>query len=101
VIEVLRPLLARYGVTQSDEEIVAAFQDIEAPLCERPYRSYRTVLAIVVEGFGQRFAFSGPASGVSSWQPQTSAARPLSYFAGHSIAFRVYLTMSASSTKRT
>jgi len=30
VIEVLRPLLARYGVTKSDDEIVAAFQDIEA-----------------------------------------------------------------------
>ena len=34
VIEVLRPLLARYGIAQSDDEIVATFQDIEAPLCE-------------------------------------------------------------------
>lgn len=36
VIEVLRPLLARYGVAQSDDEIVAVFQDIEAPLCDPP-----------------------------------------------------------------
>jgi 2-haloacid dehalogenase len=76
VIEVLRPLLARYGVMQSDDEIVAAFQDIEAPLCEPPYRSYRTVLANVVEGFGERFGFSvgdaereALAASAASWRP--------------------------------
>jgi 2-haloacid dehalogenase len=76
VIEVLRQLLARYGVTQSDDEIVAAFQDLEAPLCEPPYRSYRTVLANVVEGFGQRFGFSvgdaereALAASVAAWRP--------------------------------
>src|ERR1043165_9963746 len=57
VIEVLRPMLARFEVRQSDDEIIAAFQDIEASLCEPPYRSYRAVLADVVEGFGQRFNF--------------------------------------------
>lgn len=57
VIDVLRPLLARFGVTQSDDEIIAAFLDIEAPLCEPPYRPYRTMLAEVVEGFGQLFGF--------------------------------------------
>ena len=36
VIEVLRPLLARYGFTQSDDELVTGFQEIEAPLCESP-----------------------------------------------------------------
>ena len=76
VIQVLRPLLARYRVTQSDDEIVAAFQDIEAPLCEPPYRSYRRVLANVVEGFGQRFGFlvghaerEALAASIASWRP--------------------------------
>lgn len=76
VIEVLRPLLAGHGITQSVDEIVAAFQDIEAPLCEPPYRPYRTVLAEVVEGFGQRFGFSvgdaereALAASVASWRP--------------------------------
>ena len=56
-IEALRPLLARHGITLSDGEIVHAFQDIDAELCEPPYRPYRAVLAGVVEGFGQRFGF--------------------------------------------
>jgi len=76
VIKVLRPLLAGHGIMQSDDEIVAAFQDIEAPLCEPPYRPYRTVLANVVEGFRQRFGFSvgdaereALAASVASWRP--------------------------------
>jgi len=56
-IEALRPLLARHGITLSDGEIVHAFQDIDAELCEPPYRPYRAVLAGVVEGLGQRFGF--------------------------------------------
>src|SRR3954468_3902000 len=56
-IEALRPLLARHGVTLSDDAIIQAFQDIDAELCEPPYRPYRAVLAGVVEGFGRRFGF--------------------------------------------
>jgi 2-haloacid dehalogenase len=56
-IEALRPLLAKHGVTLSDDEIVHAFQDIDAELCEPPYRPYRAVLAGVVEGLGRRFGF--------------------------------------------
>ena len=76
MIEVLRPLLARFGHTRSDDEIIAAFLDIEAPLCEPPYKSYRAVLANVVNGFGQRFGFSvgdaereALAAAVASWRP--------------------------------
>jgi 2-haloacid dehalogenase len=76
VIEALRPVLARYGITLSDDDIVAAFQDIEAPLCEPPYRSYCTILADVVQGFGRRFGFPvGDAeretlgASVASWRP--------------------------------
>jgi 2-haloacid dehalogenase len=76
VIEVLKPLLARHGVKLLDDELVTIFQDIEAPLCEPPYRSYRTVLANVVEGFGKRFGFTVGdaerellAASVASWRP--------------------------------
>ena len=75
-VEALRPLLARCGAVPSDDEIVAAFRDIEAPLCEPPYRSYRAVLAGVVEGFGRRFGFpvgdaerGALAASVASWRP--------------------------------
>ena len=54
-IAALRPLLARHGVALSDDEIIAAFQDLEEPLCEPPHKAYRAVLAGVVEGFGRRF----------------------------------------------
>jgi 2-haloacid dehalogenase len=76
IIEALRPLLARHRVTLSDNEIVMAFQNLETPLCEPPYKPYRTVLAGVVEGFGQRFGFpvGGAerellAASVPSWRP--------------------------------
>ena len=75
-IEALRPLLARHGVTLSDNEIVTVFQDLDGALCEPPYKSYKTVLAGVVEGFGRRFGFPvGVAerellvSSVPSWRP--------------------------------
>src|SRR3954452_9463261 len=86
-IEALRPLLARHGVTLSDDEIIQAFQDIDAELCEPPYRPYRAVLAGVVEGFGRRFGFPVGAaerdllaSSLPAWRPfpdtLEGAARP-------------------------
>lgn len=75
-IEALRPLLARHGIALSDDEIIAVFQDLDGALCEPPYKSYRTVLAGVVEGFGQRFSFPIRATdrdllvlSLPSWRP--------------------------------
>lgn len=75
-IEALRPLLAWHGVTLADDEIIKAFQDLEEPLCKPPYRTYRTVLAGVAEGFGQRFGFPVSAAerdllaaSIPSWRP--------------------------------
>jgi 2-haloacid dehalogenase len=75
-ITVLRPLLLRHGIGLPDDEIVAAFQDIDGALCEPPYKPYRAVLAGVVEGFGRRFGFRVEAadrealvSSVGSWRP--------------------------------
>lgn len=83
-IEALRPLLARHGVILSDDEIIAAAQEIEEPLCQPPYKPYRAVLAGVVEGFGRRFGFAVAAaerdllaSSVPSWRPFPDTADAL------------------------
>jgi len=76
MIAALRPLLARHGVTLSDDEIITVAHDLERPLCQPPFRPYKAVLAGVVEGFGQRFGFpvGGAerdllASSIPSWRP--------------------------------
>lgn len=75
-IAALRPLLARHGVALSDDEVIAACQELEEPLCEPPHRPYREVLAGVVEGLGQRFGFPVGtaergvlAASIPSWRP--------------------------------
>lgn len=75
-VAALRPLLDRHGVALSNDAIVTAFQDLEAPLCEQSYQPYKAVLAGVVEGFGRRFGFPVGsaerevlAASVPSWQP--------------------------------
>ena len=75
-VEALRPLLARHGTAPSDDEIVTIFQDLDGALCKPPYKSYRAVLAGVVEGFGRRFGFPVGtaerdllAASLPSWKP--------------------------------
>ncbi len=75
-IGALRPLLARHGVAPSDDEIITVFQTLDAALCQPPYKTYRTVLAEVVEGFGRHFGFPVQpadrnvlAASVPSWKP--------------------------------
>ncbi len=88
-VEALRPLLARHGVALSDDEIVAAFQDLDGALCEPPYRPYKAVLAGVVEGFGRRFGFPVGAAerealttSLPSWRPFPDTVDALRALAG-------------------
>ena len=76
VIEALRPMLSRHEVALTDDEIIATFQDIETPLCEPPYKTYKSVLAGVIDGFGRRFGVpmgaedrDRLASSIPSWKP--------------------------------
>ena len=75
-IGAIRPLLEHNGVVLSDDEIITAMQEIEAPLCRQPYTSYREVLARVIDGLGIRFGFEVPpgqrdvlTQSIPSWRP--------------------------------
>lgn len=83
-IEALRPLLARHGVTLSDDEIITVAHNLEESLCKPPFKPYKEVLASMVEGFGQRFGFpvSDPerdvlASSIPSWRPFSDTVEAL------------------------
>ncbi len=80
-VQALRPLLARHDIVLSDDEIVTVFQNLDGALCEPPYKSYRAVLAGVVEGFGKRFGFPVEATdrevlatSLPSWRPFSGVA---------------------------
>lgn len=75
-VEALRPLLARHGAAPSDDEIITVFQTLDAALCQPPYKTYRTVLAEVVEGFGRHYGIpvqpadrDALAASIPSWKP--------------------------------
>jgi len=75
-IKAMRPLLAKHQVALCDDDIVATMGGLEDELIQPPYRSYRSVLASVVEGFGKRFGFATSdqdnavlAASIPSWTP--------------------------------
>ena len=53
----LRPLLTAQGISLSDNQILEAYGALEAELEQGDFRSYRSILQGVVEGFGKRYSF--------------------------------------------
>ncbi|RIK37973.1 MAG: haloacid dehalogenase type II [Chloroflexi bacterium] len=62
ILNALRPILAAHGVARSDDETLELFGELEAELEAGPYRTYQEVLALVVDGFGERLGFQPTAS---------------------------------------
>jgi 2-haloacid dehalogenase len=58
IVEALRPVLERHGVTRSDEEVLNLFGEIESTIQRGPYRPYREVLAATLDGLGERLGFT-------------------------------------------
>jgi 2-haloacid dehalogenase len=54
MLAALRPMLSRASQKIADEEILALYGEIEAEIEGDPYLPYRTVLAQVAQGIGQR-----------------------------------------------
>jgi len=58
ILSALAPVLARYGRSAPDDELLEAFATLEAGAEQPPYRPYAAVLREVVEGLGRRFGFA-------------------------------------------
>jgi 2-haloacid dehalogenase len=58
ILAALRPVLARHGVTLSDDQALEVFGELEATAEAGEYRPYREILAAVLDGFGGRFGFT-------------------------------------------
>ena len=57
ILAVLRPLLAAKRVALDDRRILETYAELEAEAETGQYVTYRQVLAVVVNGFGERFGF--------------------------------------------
>jgi 2-haloacid dehalogenase len=80
----LLPLLATHGVEASAEEVLALHARFEPPAQTGPYRTYREVLARVVDAFGSHFGFlpspierAGLAESIRDWPPFADSAAAL------------------------
>jgi 2-haloacid dehalogenase len=83
ILAALRPILARHGVTRSDDELLELFGELESATEAGEYRTYYEILALVLDGFGQRLGFAPTdaeraafAGSVGAWPafPDTVAA---------------------------
>jgi 2-haloacid dehalogenase len=54
MLAALRPMLSRASQKIADEEVLALYGEVEAEIEAGPYLPYRTVLAQVAQGIGQR-----------------------------------------------
>jgi len=61
ILAALRPILDRHGITLPDADVLALFGELESTAERGPYRTYRDVLATVVDGFGERLGFASMA----------------------------------------
>lgn len=57
IFNALRPVLRAHGKSLADAELLGMYGDLEAAAETPPYRSYRDVLASVVQGFGNHLGF--------------------------------------------
>lgn len=58
IVAALRPVLARHGVTRSDEEMLNFFGEVESTIQRGSYRPYREVLSATLDGIGDRLGFA-------------------------------------------
>jgi 2-haloacid dehalogenase len=65
VLPVLHPILARYGVALSDDQLLETYAQLKLAIERAPFRPFRDVLLQTMDSFGRRFNFE-PTSGERS-----------------------------------
>jgi 2-haloacid dehalogenase len=55
--EALQPVLAKHRIDITTDEALELYGELEAEVEQGEYREYKTVLSMVLEGFGARFGF--------------------------------------------
>jgi 2-haloacid dehalogenase len=90
IFNTLRPVLERHGISRSKDEILELFGELETAAELPPYRTYRDVLATVVDGFGERLGFTATdadraalSESVGDWPPFPDTVEALQRLARH------------------
>jgi 2-haloacid dehalogenase len=72
----LQPILAAHNVSITRDDALKLYAELEPPAESGAYREYKTVLRMVVQGFGERLGFAPSdaeqqtfALSVKNWQP--------------------------------
>ena len=87
ILTAIRPVLAKHGVTISDDELLERFGDLESE-AERDYRSYKETLGVVMDGFARHYGFAlapgereSLAASVGNWPPFADSIEALGILA--------------------
>jgi len=90
ILGALRVLLAAHGQLPGPEELLSAYAEYERAAETPPYRPYRQVLQMVIEGIGNRYGFLPDASeldtlarSLPSWKPFDDTVPALRSLASH------------------
>jgi 2-haloacid dehalogenase len=90
ILNAMRPILAAHEVSRTDDEILELFGELEAAAERGEYRSYRDVLALVADGFGERLGIAitederaAFADSVGDWPAFPDSAASLQTLASH------------------
>lgn len=90
ILNALRPVLDRHGITMSDDEALELFGELESAAERGPYLSYHEVLTVVLAGVAERLGFAladderlALADSVGDWPPFPDTVEGLQALARH------------------
>ena len=90
IVEALRPVIERHGVSRSGDELLELFGELESPMQRGGFRRYREVLTLVMDGVAERLGLTlgdgeraALAESVGNWPPFPDTVDALARLAKH------------------